>query len=88
MKNAKFYFFFANSSTNRVLTIDAVPHLFEAKENADGSYDDEPLSGQCTDEIGYCYLNHTKTFDQDESFDLVYQWRRVIDEPEFAGSKR
>lgn len=30
--------------------IDAVPFIFESKENADGYYDDEPLSGECTDD--------------------------------------
>lgn len=29
---------------------DAVPFLFEVKENADGVYDDEPLSGDCVDD--------------------------------------
>lgn len=65
-----------------------MPFLFEAKENSDGTYPDEPLSGKCTDEMGNCYLNHTKTFDQDETFELVYQWRKVMDEPEFANVKK
>lgn len=29
---------------------DAVPFLFEVKKNADGLYDDEPLSGDCVDD--------------------------------------
>lgn len=67
--------------------IDAVPHIYETKENADGVYDDEPLSGGCEPDE-YCYLNHTQTRDLDETFDLVYEWRRVIDEPEFANQTR
>lgn len=29
---------------------DAVPFLFEIEENADGSFDNEPLSGECSDD--------------------------------------
>lgn len=67
--------------------IDAVPHLYETKENADGVYDDEPLSGDC--EPGeYCYLDHIHTHDQNETFDLVYEWRAVLDEEEFLKHPR
>lgn len=41
--------------------------------------DDEPLSDECTDPLGNCYLNHAKTFDLDATFYMVYQWRRVVD---------
>ncbi|XP_055312583.1 maltase A1-like [Sitodiplosis mosellana] len=69
--------------------IDAVPHLYESEENADGVYDDEPLSGadRCEPDE-YCYLNHIHTHDLNETFDLVYEWRRVLDEDEFSNQTR
>lgn len=30
--------------------IDAIPFIYESKENADGFYDDEPRSGECNDD--------------------------------------
>lgn len=48
---------------------DTVMTLFEADENADGLYDDEPPSGQCDDDPeASCSLKHTKTQDQDETY--------------------
>lgn len=66
--------------------IDAVAHIFESDVNEFGNYDDEPLSGETDDENDYRYLNHTKTFDLDEIFDLVYHWRQLTDE--YTDSKR
>lgn len=67
---------------------DAVPYLFEAV-NADKSYEDEPLSGDCTDDPdAWCHLNHTLTQDQDETFDMIYQWRNVTEEEEFSDQTR
>lgn len=67
--------------------IDAVPHLYETKENANGVYDDEPVSGSCQPNE-YCYLDHIHTHDKEETFGLVYEWRRVLDEAEFADQTR
>lgn len=68
---------------------DAVPFLFEVKENADGVYDDEELSGECKDDPeASCYLNHTKTQDLDETYDMIYQWRAVTEEDEFKDFTR
>lgn len=37
--------------------IDTVMTLVEADKNAEGLYDDEPLSGQCSDDpLSSCYL--------------------------------
>lgn len=59
---------------------DAVPYLFEVEVNSNGLYDDEPLSGQCTDDKdAHCYLKHPKTSDLDETVDMIYQWREVTD---------
>lgn len=63
---------------------DAVPHIFEADRDADGKYVDEPPSGKCNDPLAACYLNHTQTMDLDETYDMIYQWRRVMEEEEFA----
>lgn len=64
--------------------IDAIPFIFESKENAAGYYDDEGLSGICEDDPqASCYLNHTETKDLDETYDMLYQWRKVVDEEEF-----
>ncbi|XP_040152903.1 probable maltase [Anopheles arabiensis] len=60
--------------------IDALPYLFESEE-VDGHYRDEPLSGQATDDPDNpAYLTHTETKDQPETYDMVHQWRQVVDE--------
>lgn len=69
--------------------VDAVPHLFETQPNADGLIDDEPLSGNCQDDPdAHCRLNHTNTMDLEECYDLIYQWREVLEEDEFAHQPR
>lgn len=60
--------------------IDAIPCLFE-KVNSDGSFPDEPRSfNPNCDRNDECYLNHTFTQDQDETYDMVYQWRKLFDD--------
>lgn len=69
--------------------LDAVPFLFEAQKNADGVYDDEPLSGECGDDLeAYCRLKHTKTMDLDETYDMIYEFRKVTEEKEFLNETR
>lgn len=64
--------------------IDAAPYIYETETNADGYYVDEKPSGMCIDDPqAFCYLTHTETKDVDETYDLIYQWRQVIDEDEF-----
>ncbi|XP_052891565.1 maltase A1-like [Anopheles moucheti] len=60
--------------------IDAVPTLFEVAPDADGNYPDEPLSGNTDDPNDPGYLVHIYTQDQNETLDMVYQWRAVMDE--------
>lgn len=60
--------------------IDAVPHLFEVKRDAAGNFPDEPLSGNTNDPNDYGYLNHIYTTNQNETLDMVYQWRALMDE--------
>lgn len=65
--------------------IDAVPYIFEVKADARGKYPDEPLTGgTCTNPDDYCYTQHIYTQDQPETFDMIYQWRELMDE--FAAS--
>lgn len=59
--------------------IDAAPYLFE-EINDDGSYPDEPKSGLCDDVEGTCYLDHIYTKDHPGTYDMVYQWRELLDD--------
>lgn len=65
--------------------IDAIPYLFEVKPDARGNYPDEPLTGprpgpeDCTIPDNYCYTQHIYTQDQPETFDMIYQWRELVD---------
>ena len=69
--------------------IDAIPYIFEIDKNSQGVYDDEPKSGYCLDKpLDDCYLDHIHTKDLDETFDIVYEWRRVMEEPEFSNHTR
>ena len=47
--------------------------------NEDGTFPDEPLSHTCNDTVGTCYLKHIYTMDQPETYDMVYQWRDLLD---------
>uniref|UniRef100_A0A182JYV0 alpha-glucosidase n=1 Tax=Anopheles christyi TaxID=43041 RepID=A0A182JYV0_9DIPT len=60
--------------------IDAVPALFEVASDADGQFPDEPLSGNTDDPDDPGYLVHIYTQDRNETLDMVYQWRSVLDE--------
>lgn len=61
--------------------VDAITHLFEVnKDEFGGRFPDEPLSGNSEDPDSYDYLNHIYTINQDETYDMVYQWRDVFDE--------
>lgn len=59
--------------------------LYEVEENDESLYDDEPLSGECNDDPeASCHLRHTKTQDLDETYEMIYQWREVLEEEEFS----
>uniref|UniRef100_A0A1B0CTF6 alpha-glucosidase n=1 Tax=Lutzomyia longipalpis TaxID=7200 RepID=A0A1B0CTF6_LUTLO len=61
--------------------IDAVPYLFEVPADSNGNIPDEPLTGpSCPDPTHDCYTQHIYTQNLDETFDMVYQWREVVDE--------
>lgn len=55
--------------------VDAVNHLFEVADLRD-----EPLSGWTDDPLSYAYTEHHYTKDLDEMYDMVYQWRKVLDD--------
>lgn len=55
--------------------IDAVPHIFE-----DSELRDEPVDPDSDgDPNNYNSLKHIYTKDQPETFELVYGWRKFID---------
>ena len=61
--------------------IDAVPYLFEVKQDQNGNYPDEPLTGSsCPNPDDYCHTEHIFTRDREETFDMIFQWRSVVDE--------
>lgn len=61
--------------------IDAVPYLFEANRDSAGNIADEPLTGaSCPNPDDDCYTVHTLTQNQDETFDMSFQWRAVLQE--------
>ncbi|CAO1372653.1 unnamed protein product [Diamesa tonsa] len=55
--------------------VDAVNHLFEAEDLRD-----EPKTSTDPDPLSYGYLNHWFTKDLPEVYDIVYQWREVLDD--------
>nr|XP_019557018.2 probable maltase [Aedes albopictus] len=59
--------------------VDAVPYLFE-NEAVNGVYPDERHSNATDDPDNPAYLLHDYTQNLDETFDMVYQWREVLDE--------
>lgn len=60
--------------------IDAVPTLFE-KMNDDGSFPDEPRSyREDCDAYDHCSLQSICTEDQPETYDMVVEWRKLVDE--------
>lgn len=63
--------------------MDAIPHLFEVEDLRD-----EPLSGSTNDPRSYEYTQHVYTKGQPETYDMVSQWRAVLDEYEDEGNPR
>lgn len=56
--------------------IDAITHAYEDK-----NLSDEPLSGRNdVPENDYGYLDHIYTADQQETFEMVYSWRKFLDD--------
>ncbi|XP_055594366.1 maltase 2-like [Uranotaenia lowii] len=55
--------------------IDAVNHLFEVED-----FRDEPETGTEKDPLSYAFTYHYYTKDLMECYDMVYQWREVLDQ--------
>lgn len=56
--------------------MDAVPYLFE-----DEQFLDEPFSNTPNvDPNSHEYLSHIYTRDLPQTFDMIYQWRKFIDD--------
>lgn len=68
--------------------IDAISHGIEADKNSDGKYPNEPrnLAIPEANKTNFGYLNHIYTQDQDELFDIVYDWRKFLNE--YAANKK
>ncbi|KAL7025501.1 hypothetical protein ACKWTF_013496 [Chironomus riparius] len=61
--------------------IDAVPFMFEVEADAKGNFPNEPLTGAtCTNPDDYCYTQHVYTNDRSETYDMIFQWRALMDE--------
>lgn len=65
--------------------MDALPHIYEVNAEKDKKhpgvdrYPDEPRNPDVIDKDHFDYLKHTKTRDQPETIQLVYQWRELLD---------
>lgn len=59
--------------------IDAIPYIFET-QNEDGSFPDEPPSGLIDDPTQTDYYTHIHTKDLPETYDMVYQWRELLED--------
>ncbi|XP_049537638.1 uncharacterized protein LOC125952287 [Anopheles darlingi] len=55
--------------------IDAINHLFEVED-----FRDEPETGTDRDPLSYGFTHHIYTKDLLEDYDMVYQWRELLDE--------
>lgn len=58
--------------------VDAIKHLVEVKD----IHQDEPVAEDSgiDDPMDYNYLNHTLTVEQPETFDVLKEWRELIDQ--------
>lgn len=55
--------------------MDAIPHLFET------GLEDEPRSSDTSAaSYEYGYLDHIYTKDQPKTFQMVYEWRTLVDD--------
>ncbi|XP_058816112.1 maltase 2-like [Topomyia yanbarensis] len=55
--------------------IDAVNHLYEVED-----FRDEPETGTDRDPLSYGFTHHYYTKDMPEVYDMVYQWRTLLDD--------
>lgn len=55
--------------------VDAISHIYEDKE-----FNDEPSAGNTIPVDIYGHLKHIYTTDQPETFELLYKWRKFLDD--------
>lgn len=60
--------------------IDAISHGIEAEKSSEGKYLNEPIVAGVTDESSFGYLDHKYTQDQPELFDIIYGWRKFLND--------
>lgn len=58
--------------------IDIIVCLFE-KIYSNGTFPDEPIDNKMCGKDDYCHVTHEYTQDQEETFDMAYQWRELLD---------
>lgn len=70
--------------------VDAVPHIFEIAADSNKNYPNEPRNNWVTDPDDYGYLEHIYTTNQPETVQLVYEWRKILDDfkDEYGGEER
>jgi alpha-glucosidase len=59
--------------------VDSIACMFEIPADESGNYPDEPLSGNTQDPNSHGYLDHIYTIGWPENYDMVYQWRELLD---------
>lgn len=59
--------------------VDAITHMYEVAPDSDNNLPDEPASGSTNDTSDYGHLKHIYTTDQNETFELAYEWRELLD---------
>lgn len=60
--------------------IDAVQHSVEIRPEYDGNFLNEPRNRDDNDVDSYGYTQHVFTVDQKETTELIYSWRKVMDD--------
>lgn len=72
MKNVLLYWLDKGASGFRV---DAINHMFEVEDLRD-----EPETGWTQDTTSYGFTHHIYTKDLDETYDMIQDWREMIDQ--------
>jgi alpha-glucosidase len=60
--------------------VDAISHGVEKDKDSVGAYPNEPRNEEVTDPKDLEYLDHIYTQDQPELFNIIYDWRKFLNE--------
>lgn len=66
--------------------VDAISHGIEVEKDSVGKYPNEPRNPAITDKNNFDYLEHKYTQDQPELFEIIYDWRKFLNE--YATAKK